>query len=62
MDILSTILDFSKYDVSGVNYMLKKQFDNYYVDNEIHKLKDQNLFDEYIKWLNEASLDRKSVV
>jgi len=56
MDILSTILDFSKYDVSGVNYMLKKQFDNYYVDNEIHKLKDQNLFDEYIKWLNEASL------
>ena len=56
MDILSTILDFSKYDVSGVEHMLKKQFDNYHVDNEIYKLKDQNLFDEYIKWLNEASL------
>lgn len=56
MDILSTILDFSKYETSFLYKMFKKPHEPWHQDDEINKLKKQNLLNEYENWIKEVTL------
>lgn len=59
MDVLNTVLDIREYVNTCMNKfrsLLKNQNNEFYVDDEINRIKDYKEIDEYNKLINEALL------